>query len=44
VGTRERIYISYERLLEDLQIGDIIFINDGIVKLQVTEKLPKDLK
>lgn len=38
VGTPERIQIKYETLLEDLDTDDIIFINDGIVKLVVTEK------
>jgi pyruvate kinase len=44
-GTKERFQITYETLLEDLHIDDVIFINDGIVKLVVTEKdLPnKDL-
>lgn len=38
IGTPERIQIKYETLLEDLGPDDIIFINDGIVKLVVLEK------
>jgi pyruvate kinase len=38
VGTPERIQIKYDTLLEDLDTDDIIFINDGIVKLVVQEK------
>lgn len=38
VGNSERIQIKYETLLEDLGADDIIFINDGIVKLVVVEK------
>ena len=37
-GTPQRIQIKYETLLEDLDKDDIIFINDGIVKLVVVEK------
>jgi len=38
LGTKERISISYETMLEDLGIDDVIFINDGIVKLVITGK------
>eukprot|EP01123_Difflugia_compressa_P012682 TRINITY_DN5530_c0_g1_i1.p1 TRINITY_DN5530_c0_g1~~TRINITY_DN5530_c0_g1_i1.p1 ORF type:complete len:534 (+),score=127.60 TRINITY_DN5530_c0_g1_i1:106-1602(+) len=38
MGTKECIQIKYETLLEDLKIGDTIFINDGIIKLVVVEK------
>ncbi len=42
-GTPERIQIKYPTIIEDLDVGDTIFINDGIVKLIVKEKLPEDL-
>jgi len=35
VGDKDKIQISYETMLEDLDKGDTIFINDGIVKLVV---------
>ena len=38
LGTKERITITYETLIADLNINDVIFINDGIVKLVVIEK------
>jgi pyruvate kinase len=38
IGTPERIQIKYDTLLQDLGPADIIFINDGIVKLVVLEK------
>jgi pyruvate kinase len=38
IGTPERIQIKYDTLLQDLGPDDIIFINDGIVKLVVLEK------
>ncbi len=37
-GTKELIQIKYPHLLEDLDIGDSIFINDGIVKLVIQSK------
>jgi len=42
-GTPERITITYEHLIKDLDVGDVIFINDGVVKLIVKEKLENDL-
>ncbi|KAL7536132.1 hypothetical protein ACHAXR_006934 [Thalassiosira sp. AJA248-18] len=38
MGTPELIQISYETLVQDLDAGDIIFINDGTVKLEVVGK------
>jgi hypothetical protein len=38
LGTPDRIQIKYQTLLEDLDTDDIIFINDGNVKLVVMEK------
>ncbi|MGA1872060.1 MAG: pyruvate kinase [Thermoplasmatota archaeon] len=43
VGKPERFSILYPQLLEDLSVGDDIFLNDGIVKLRVTEKEGKEL-
>lgn len=42
-GTSERISISYPSIVKDLDIGDSIFINDGIIKINVIEKLENDL-
>mmetsp|Transcript_35470 Transcript_35470/g.85975 ORF Transcript_35470/g.85975 Transcript_35470/m.85975 type:complete len:507 (-) Transcript_35470:125-1645(-) len=38
LGTKDRISISYANMLTDLHKDDIIFINDGIVKLVVVDK------
>jgi pyruvate kinase len=38
LGTPERIQISYLNMLQDLNKEDVIFINDGIVKLVVVDK------
>ena len=43
LGTPERISISYDSMLADLHENDVIFINDGIVKLVVKEKTDTDL-
>jgi pyruvate kinase len=38
VGTPELIQIRYQTMLKDLNEGDFIFINDGIIRLRVTGK------
>jgi len=43
VGNKDRIQIKYETMLKDLQEGDLIFINDGIIRLRVKEKQSNDL-
>ncbi|MBN1389572.1 MAG: pyruvate kinase [Candidatus Thermoplasmatota archaeon] len=42
-GTLDRFTVRYPGLLDDLKLGDEIFINDGIVKLRVTAKEEQDL-
>ena len=36
-GTKEIISISYEKLPQEAKPGDLIFINDGLVCLEITE-------
>jgi pyruvate kinase len=43
LGTKERIYMSYEEFSEDVNPGEYILIDDGKLKLQVTETNKKDL-
>lgn len=43
LGTPQRIQIKYDTLLQDLDKDDVIFINDGIVKLVVIDKDENDL-
>lgn len=38
LGTKEKISTSYKNLIEDSQIGNMILIDDGLIKLQITEK------
>ena len=37
-GTRDLLTINYPRLVNDLDQGDVLFINDGIIKLEVLNK------
>ena len=38
VGTEERVSVSYENLINELEIGDRILVNDGLIELIVEEK------
>ncbi len=38
LGTAEKISTSYKQLAEDAIIGDLILIDDGLIKLQIKEK------
>ncbi|MBR4194563.1 MAG: pyruvate kinase [Oscillospiraceae bacterium] len=42
-GDESRVSVSYKGLVRDLNAGDIILVNDGLVKFQVTEKTETDL-
>lgn len=43
LGTPECVQIKYPHMMEDLDVGDKIFINDGIVKLRVEAKKARSL-
>lgn len=36
LGTAEQVYMSYQKFPEDVNIGDIILIDDGKIKLEAT--------
>lgn len=40
-GTREKVYLSYDRFAEDVKEGEIIRIDDGKIDLEVTKILNK---
>jgi len=42
VGTKEHIYMSYQEFPNDVNVGEIILIDDGKLKLEVTETNNKD--
>ncbi|MBU9721143.1 MULTISPECIES: pyruvate kinase [Bacillaceae] len=37
VGTAEKFSITYPRLVEDVQVGSTILLDDGLIELKVTE-------
>ncbi|HSO85188.1 MAG TPA: pyruvate kinase, partial [Draconibacterium sp.] len=42
VGTKEQIYMSYQEFPHDVNVGESILIDDGKIKLEVTETNKKD--
>ena len=42
-GSKEKVSVSYPGLAAELNVGDIILVNDGLVKFQVKEKNKTDL-
>jgi len=43
IGTRERVSTSYKQLPGDIQKGDSILINDGLIRLRVEEAREKEV-
>lgn len=43
-GTEEKVYVNYETLYAEVQIGSTILINDGLIELEVLEIIDKDIK
>ncbi len=43
MGTKEKVSITYEGLVSDVQIGGRILIDDGLIELEVKEKKGKDI-
>jgi pyruvate kinase len=42
VGNQEKASISYDAFIQDVAVGEYIFINDGLVRLEVIEKYEKE--
>ena len=42
-GDQSRVSVSYGGLVDDMDVGDIILVNDGLVKLRVENKTETDL-
>ena len=43
VGNQEKVSVNYEKLTEELKIGDVIMVNNGLVKFKVDEIKEKDI-
>ena len=43
IGTKDHIYISYQEFPQDVNIGEAILIDDGKIKLEVTETNKKNV-
>ncbi|MDE6636002.1 MAG: pyruvate kinase, partial [Lachnospiraceae bacterium] len=43
VGDRSRVAVNYENLMENLEIGDTILVNNGLVIFKVTEICGKNI-
>lgn len=43
VGTKNAIYMSYQEFPQDVKVGEAVLIDDGKIKLEVTETNKKDV-
>ena len=43
IGNQERVSVNYDRLTEDLKVGDTILVNNGLVRFNVDEISGKDV-
>ena len=43
IGTKEHIYISYQEFPQDVNVGEAILIDDGKIKLEITEIIKKNV-
>lgn len=41
-GTKEAIYMSYQRLAKDVNVGELVLVDDGKIRLKVVETNKKD--
>lgn len=44
MGTRERIYLSYQNFAQDVNVGEKVLVDDGKLELEVIEKDGKTVK
>ena len=43
LGTKERITVNYKDALDDISVGDTVLLEDGLMKLEVIDKVNGDL-
>ena len=44
MGTPEKVSVSYDELIDLAEVGNTIFLNDGLIHLEVTETGSKEIK
>jgi len=44
IGTKERIYLSYQNFAQDVNVGEKVLVDDGKLELEVIEKDGKTVK
>ena len=37
IGNSERVAVTYEKFAQDLKVGDIVLVDDGLLEMSVTE-------
>ena len=42
IGTKEQVWINYKEFPKDVNVGDFVLLDDGKIKLEVTETNNKD--
>jgi pyruvate kinase len=43
IGNKDHIYMSYQEFPQDVNVGEVILIDDGKIKLEVIETNKKDM-
>ncbi len=43
VGNKEKVYVNYAKLYNDIMVGSKLLVNDGLIELEVTSIINKDI-
>ena len=44
IGDRQRVFVSFPRLPAVVKLGDVLFLNDGIIQLEVVRVERQDVR